>query len=178
MKRGDFLEELELIKKAISGDKNALVGVITLKKEEYYRLAYVYMKNSHDAMDALEDMIVILYENIHKLKKVESYSAWSKTILVNCCKKQLKKKERWFFKEALEGKEECEDLNRVTEEIVINGALDKLKSKHAEVIKLRYFMDMEYKSIARVLRIPEGTVKSRLAIGMKKLKEILGGEYQ
>jgi len=172
------LEELELIKKAISGDKDALVRAITLRKEEYYKLAYVYMKNSHDVMDVLEDMIVILYENIHKLKKVESFSAWSKTILVNCCKKQLKKKERWVLKHTVEGEEEQEDIDRVTEKVMINGALDKLKPKHSEVIKLRYFMDMEYKCIARVLRIPEGTVKSRIAIGMRKLKEILGGDYQ
>ncbi|WP_250857499.1 sigma-70 family RNA polymerase sigma factor [Oceanirhabdus seepicola] len=167
-----------MIKRAISGDKDALVRVITLRKEEYYRLAYVYMKNSHDAMDVLEDVIVILYENINKLKKVESFSSWSKTILVNCCKKQLKKKERLVLKETVEGKQEREDIDRVTEEVVINRALEKLKPKHSEVIKLRYFMDMEYKCIARVLRIPEGTVKSRLAIGMRKLKEILGGDYK
>ncbi|KJB86834.1 hypothetical protein AZ66_16485 [Paenibacillus sp. E194] len=44
------------------------------------------MGNEHDAMDAMEDMIVALYEKIGQLQMNEAFYSWSKTILVNRCK--------------------------------------------------------------------------------------------
>lgn len=80
-----------LIKKAKKGDKEALLQLVMAHEADYYKLAYVYMKNKDDALDAMQDMIVILYENMSKLKKEESFYSWSKTILVNLCKNKLKK---------------------------------------------------------------------------------------
>lgn len=56
------------VKKAKKGDKEALLQLIMAEKDAYYRLAYSYMKNEADAMDALEDMIVKLYEQIGQVK--------------------------------------------------------------------------------------------------------------
>lgn len=57
-----------LVKRAKQGDKDALVELIMLQKQEYYKLAYAFLNNKEDALDALEDMIVILYERIDRLK--------------------------------------------------------------------------------------------------------------
>lgn len=54
--------------------------------------------------------------------------------------------------------------------------LSQLDNKYQEVLKLRYFLDFDYKSIADIMKIPVGTVKSRISTGLKKLKESLGGE--
>ncbi|MBJ8194074.1 RNA polymerase sigma factor, partial [Bacillus cereus] len=55
-----------------------------------------YMGNEHDAMDAMEDMIVTLYEKIDQLQKGEAFYSWSKTILVNRCKTLLRKNGRFL----------------------------------------------------------------------------------
>ena len=55
--------------------------------------------------------------------------------------------------------------------------LKRLNEYQEEAIKLKYFADMDYESIARVSNVPVGTVKSRISTGLKKLKECLGGEY-
>lgn len=55
-------------KKAQKGDKEALLKLVLDYKDDYYRLAYTYVENKHDAMDALENMIVILYEKINQLQ--------------------------------------------------------------------------------------------------------------
>ena len=52
------------------------------------------MKNQEDALDALEDMIVILYSKIHSLRKPEAFYSWSKKILVSCCLNKIKKDKR------------------------------------------------------------------------------------
>jgi RNA polymerase sigma-70 factor (ECF subfamily) len=54
--------------------------------------------------------------------------------------------------------------------------MSKLNQRHQEVIKLRYFLDLDYNTIAAMLKIPVGTVKSRISIGLQKLKESFGGE--
>lgn len=63
------------------------------------------------------------------------------------------------------------------ERISLEKYLLKLSEKHQEVIRLRYFLDMDYEGISEMLKIPIGTVKSRLNNGMKNLKDLLGGEY-
>lgn len=68
--RGEKVEIKSLIKRAKKGDKEALLQLVMNQKNDYYKLAYIYMKNEEDALDVIQDMIVILYENIHKLKKI------------------------------------------------------------------------------------------------------------
>lgn len=82
------------VKMAQKGDKEALLKLIMDKKSELFRLAYVYTENQEDAMDAMEDMIVIVYQQIGKLKKPEAFYSWCKTILVNCCKTIIRKRSK------------------------------------------------------------------------------------
>ncbi len=170
------MEIEKLVNKAKQGDKEALVSLIMDRKQEYYGLAYVYMKNNEDALDAMEDMIVILYESLHQLKKEEAFYSWSKTILVNCCKKQLRRKKRLTDFNNIEAEATAGGLNLVEEQLTLESHLSGLSSSHQEIIKLRYYMDLDYNTIAELLKIPIGTVKSRISIGLRKLKESFGGE--
>ncbi len=176
MKEGVKVDIEVLVRKAKQGDKDALVQLIMGKKEEYYRLAFVYMKNKEDSLDAISDMIIILYEKIHQLKNKGAFYSWSKTILVNCCKKLLKDKRKVVSLDVIE-EDSCEaGLKEKEEQILVEEHLSKLNDIHQEVIKLRYFLDLDYKTISDILKIPLGTVKSRISIGLEKLKESLGGD--
>jgi len=170
------MERDTLVKKAKQGDKDALVELIMAQKQDYYKLAYVYLKNQEDALDAMEDMILIVYENIFKLKNEEAFYTWSKTILVNCCKKIIKDNKKIAFMNQVREEISSDNITKKDDEIFIEGHMDKLKEKHKEVIKLRYYLDLDYQSISRILKIPLGTVKSRISIGLKKMKESMGGE--
>lgn len=176
MKEGGKVDIELLVKKAKNGHKDALVQLVMEKKQDYYKLAYIYMKNKEDSLDAMSDMIVILYEKIHQLKKPESFYSWSKTILVNCCKKLLKEKNKIVSLDIVEKQGYEDELGVKHEQIAIEEHLSKLNEKHQEVIKLRYFLDLDYQTISDILKIPVGTVKSRISIGLKNLKESLGGD--
>lgn len=186
IERGEMVDVINLVREAKKGDKEALIELIMDKKQDYYKLAYVYMKNKEDALDAMEDMIVILYENIHKLKKDDAFYSWSKTILVNCCKNAFKKNNRVISLEDIRDKVQedydnskasyNEEIEEKNQQIIIEEYMSKLNEKHQEVIKLRYFLDLDYKTIASILKIPSGTVKSRISIGLQRLKECFGGE--
>lgn len=167
-------EFVQMIERAKMGDKGVLIELIMRQKQDYYRLAYIYMKNQDEALDAMEDMILKVYENIKRLKDNTAFYSWSKTILVNCCKNNLRRKNRVILISNIpEGSHEDVFLEK-DEQLDIDIHLVKLNQKCQEVIKLRYYLDMDYESIAAVLKIPLGTVKSRIHAGLKKLKKSLG----
>ncbi|NLM04088.1 MAG: sigma-70 family RNA polymerase sigma factor [Clostridiales bacterium] len=166
-----------LVKKAKAGDKEALLQLIMKEHEKYYKLAYVYTKNPEDAMDALEDMIVILYNKINTLRKEDAFYSWSKTILVNSCKKILKRRNKLLYLDQWEQPDDRNSIKNSEEAMDLEGALNKLNEHQREAIKLRYYLDYDYKSIANITNVSLGTVKSRISTGIKKLKNLLiGGE--
>lgn len=173
---GEKLEIELLVKKAQAHDKEAVLKLILDKKSEYYRLAYVYLGNKEDVLDAMEDMIVLVYENIRKLKNPDSFYSWSKSILINCCKKQLRSRKKIILLNKMEEQGQ-EESDRSIASIDLKRYLQKLNSKQREAIKLRFFLDLDYGTIANITKVAEGTVKSRIHQGLKKLKKIMGGEY-
>ncbi|HHT63925.1 MAG TPA: sigma-70 family RNA polymerase sigma factor [Clostridia bacterium] len=168
--------DITLVKEAKRGSRNALVRLIMDEKQDYYRLAYAYTKNQDDALDALADMIVILYEKISVLKNEACFDTWSRTILVNCCKQILRKKKKIILFDKMPEISHEGEFRQKEQEILLDSALSKLSPKHQEVLKLRFFLDFEYQTIAEILKIPVGTVRSRISTGLAKLKNILGDE--
>lgn len=172
------MDTASLLKRARSGDKDALTELIMAKKDVYYRLAYMYTGNREDALDCLQDMTVKLFDNIRKLRNTDAFYSWSRTILVNLCKATLKRKGRVIALDDTREEAFHEDYTASEERQDILVCLNRLSSIQQEVIKLRYFMDMDYETIARVSGIPVGTVKSRIFSGMSRLRELFGGDYR
>lgn len=174
-----------LVRKARKGNKDALLQLINEQQDDYYRLALTYMRNAEDAMDAMEDMIVSLYAHIDQLKNNEAFYSWSKTILVNRCKQLLKKQQRVVL---------IDEWDRISNELPdqllhknafqqseqrmdIQALLLKVSIEQREAIELQYFHDLDYETIAAMTQVSIGTVKSRIHMGMKKMRVYVGGEH-
>lgn len=172
------MDTVLLVENARAGDKDALLLLIMNQKLDYYRLAYTYLGNQDEAMDALEDMAMLLFDHIKKLKKTESFYSWSKTILINICRKQLRSRKRFQAIEPmqLELSASPQDDAVILQQITMEKHLSMLSIKQQEVLRLRYYLDYDYQSIADLLEIPLGTVKSRISTGLKQLAASLGGE--
>ncbi|AST92472.1 MULTISPECIES: sigma-70 family RNA polymerase sigma factor [Sutcliffiella] len=175
---------VRLVNKAKRGNKEALLQLIMEDKDTYYRLAFSYMGNSHDAMDAMEDMIVKIYEKIDQLKKEEAFYSWSKTILVNSCKTMLRKNKKLILID--DWNEQSDEISHAltsnpylksVHQMDIQEMLLQLNKHQKEAIQLKYFHDMDYQSIATLTNVSLGTVKSRIFQGLKKLRELHGGEW-
>ncbi len=179
-KRGESMNVIRLVKRAKKGNKDALLELIMAEKAEYYRLAFTYMGNSHDAMDALEDMIVKVYEKIDQLKKDDAFYSWSKTILVNSCKELLRKQKRLVLIDNWQviGNESVSSQPFIKNEqqIDIQEMLLHLNEHQKEAIQLKYFHDYDYKTIAMLTNTSVGTVKSRVFQGLRRLRDYYGGD--
>lgn len=180
------MNAVRYVKKAKKGNKEALLQLILAEKDDYYRLALTYMGNSHDAMDAMEDMIVRLYENIGQLKKEEAFYSWSRTILANSCKALLRKRQKLVpLDDAAMNSKLTEDLalalpndpyRHSDQQMDIRQMLLHLNEQQQEAIQLKYWHDLDYQTIADMMGVPVGTVKSRIFQGLKKMRELYGGE--
>lgn len=171
------METRNLICLAKAGDKEALIRLVMDKKAEYYRLAYVYLNNKEDTMDALQDMIIILFDNIKKLRNDEMFYSWSKTILVNCCKSILRRKKKVIHFDSKIDAEYVEVYRNMELKQDIMESLNKLNKDQQEAIKMKYLLDMDYETVAEIVKAPIGTVKSRVHNGLSILRRMLGGEY-
>lgn len=182
MKRGVNMRIGHLVRQAQKGNKEALVQLIMADKDAYYRLAYSYMGNEHDALDAMEDMIVTLYEKIDQLQKGEAFYSWSKTILVNRCKTLLRKKQRLLpvgdeSEASFAALTEDNPYRSTESEMNMEVLLSHLNAQQREAIELRYIHDLPYQTIADMTGTPIGTIKSRISQGIHKLKVMIGGEH-
>ena len=175
---------VRLVKKAKKGSKEALLQLITEQQDEYYRLALKYMGNLHDAMDAMEEMIVSLYRNIQQLEKNDAFYSWSKTILVNQCKQMLRKVNKVTLIDNWEAIESHSDSSAVqnpfeqTEQRMdIQDLVLLVNAQQREAIELKYFHDLDYETIAMMTQTSIGTVKSRVFNGLKKMREQARGGF-
>lgn len=172
------MDTVDLVKKAKTGDKEALLSLIMTRKLDYYRLAFTYTGNQDEAMDALEDMTVVLFEQIKKLKNPDSFYSWSQTILVNICRRQLRSRKKIQLIDDIPAELATTllDDTQILQQISLEKHLARLPIKKQEAIRLRYYLDYDNQTIAELLEIPIGTVKSRISSGLKQLAISLGGE--
>jgi RNA polymerase sigma-70 factor, ECF subfamily len=145
-----------------------------------YRIAYSYFKDKDSASDAVQDAVLKAYKNFEKLRDKDKFNPWLTTILVNRCREVLRKDKKVIFEEYSENiidfanaREAYSSSSKLEDKLDLLNVLHKLDDKYREVISLKYFGDYTISEIAKVLDIPEGTVKSRLNFGIRKLKTLM-----
>ncbi|MCH5304714.1 MAG: sigma-70 family RNA polymerase sigma factor [Ruminococcus sp.] len=145
---------------------------LVIKNEDtLYRVSMSMLKNEADAQDAVHDAILIAYTKLGSLKREEYFSSWITRILINCCKKQLKMKKR--IVDIGDNLPDVASRDNPYISVEIGEAINSLPEKIRIAVILYYVEDYSVKEIKRILKIPEGTVKSRLSKGRQLLKEKL-----
>lgn len=163
------MEEAELTRKAIKRDEQAFIQLMQLHKDALYRTAFAFLKNEHDAIEAIQEVTFRAYQKIHTVKEPKYMKTWLIRIMMNYCQDQLKKKKRYISNEVLH--EIGFHMNDSTLEI--EEAIASLTSSEQQLIFLKYYQDTKIKEIAEIEKIPEGTVKSRLHKALKSLRNFL-----
>ncbi len=152
-------------------DINTFESLVLESKDTLYRVSMTMLKNEQNAFDCVSDAILKAYENLHKLKHEEYFKTWLIRILINECKRTLKKQNREVGLDERLPVISSRDNPYLSVEI--GEAIDSLPEKIRLVIIMFYIEEYSIKEIKQVLNIPEGTVKSRLSKGRELLKEQL-----
>lgn len=162
-----FLEET-LYQRAIKKEETAFLAVMQEYEALLYHTALGYLKNEHDAIEAVQEVTYRAYRKIHTVKNPTYLKTWLVRIVLNVCYDMVKLQKRQWHEIY---KEPSTELNENS--LQIEEALATLTKEHQEVVHLKYFHQLKNAEIARIQEIPEGTVKSRLHKALQKLRIFL-----
>lgn len=147
-----------------------LSALIMDNKDGMYRLAFSILRNDADAQDAVSEAIVLAFEKCHQLRKTSSAKSWLMQILVNSSKKIAVQSNKYVL---LENEIQYEQAEEFKDDDMWETVME-LDEEFREVVVLYYYEQFSVREIGKMLRVPEGTVKSRLARAREKLLRIIG----
>ena len=143
--------------------EETLVAYIKENQAAFYRLAFSVVKNSEDAMDAVQDAVLKAYEKRGTLRDYDTIKTWFYRILVNTSIDTLRRKKRVIYTdEPPEPAETVSQESRVLDAVDLYTALEKLPQELRTVVILRFFEDMKISDIAVVTGTTLSTAKNRL----------------
>ncbi|TWT01563.1 sigma-70 family RNA polymerase sigma factor [Planomicrobium sp. CPCC 101079] len=166
------MDEIEVARKAVQGDEEAFVALMQLHKEALLRTALAFLKNEHEALEALQETTYRAFKKIHTLKEPSYAKTWLIRIMINYCQDQIKKDKRHIRNGQAADSSVSDDLAQLE----LQEALSTLSPTEQQLIYMKYFQDVKIKDIAAIEKIPEGTVKSRLHKTLRRLRSHFEGK--
>lgn len=183
-------ETTELVNAFLDGDDQAFNRLVFLYQTKIYNLALNYVKSSEEAKDVAQDVFVTAYKALPKLRERSKFSSWLYQIAVNHCRNRYKKLSRqgFFSNKSIDdpdsyiqlGENEDPEKNLHKQDTikVVRAGIASLGKAEKEIILLRDLQELSYDEISNILKIPLGTVKSKLNRARSSLKDRLKKFYQ
>ena len=151
------------------------------------KIAYLYLKDKYLAEDVFQEVFVKVYKNYNKFNNNSSEKTWIMSITINTCRDMLRLS--WFKKVCMLKdtgdallKDTYEDVD---EEIARKMQYEELFKevmnlplKYREIVILYYYEELSTMDISAALKIPEGTVRSRLFRARTMLKSNIEGKIE
>jgi len=184
--KGSKPTDEDLIERFQDGDLYAFDLIVKRYKNQLMNFVYRFLGNSEEAEDLVQETFLRVYRNRRAYQKVAKFSTWIYTIAGNLAKTELRKrKRRKFFSISELGYAEKDydisdeaynpekDVDSRMKEEIIHREINQLSPKFRQVILLRDVQQLSYEEISQIVKIPLGTVKSRVNRGRLKLQEKL-----
>ena len=146
-------------------DENEFADRVEKLRKRLYRTAFLYMGSEQIALDVLDEAVYKGLTALKKLRQPEYFDTWITRILINECKKELRRRKRELPLDTLP-----ETAGEAFDSLPLKEAIRRLTSDLKEVIILRYFSDLTLAQTAESLSIPQGTVVTRQRRALKLLK--------
>lgn len=169
-----------------AGEEGALEALISRTEKACYRLALSLLKDPDLSRDALQDAYLVVYQRIGQLREPKAMKSWLFRIVHHCCLDIARKRSKEFEtdlqakedgdKEALGVTPEQDPATQVTRQTRIKETFEKLPEIDRTALALREVCAMSYEEMSQVLKVPLGTVRSRLAKARKRFIATYKGE--
>lgn len=179
----------ELLKAVMAGDGTAYRGIVEKYQNRLYAMIYGMLRNREDARDVTQEAFVKAYRNLDSFRLEASFYTWLYRIALNLAIDFLRKNRRntaasfdekiasrdddGGISEAHDGEGPSKQLERKRLFHKLMHALEFLSDDQRQVLLLRELEGFQYREIAEIMGVPEGTVMSRLFYARKKLQQVL-----
>ncbi len=186
-------DDLTLVKRCREGDQAAFRSLVERYQKRAYAQALGMLKDKDEAMDIAQEAFVKVYKYLDHFKGDSSFYTWLYRIVSNLCVDRLRKSGGAQAEENVEYDEKVDPEGVAASGILatrlgtnpqkallraelaskIEAALEQIPEKHREILILREMEGMSYEDLARILKIPKGTVMSRLFHARAKAQQLL-----
>ncbi len=182
----------QVVRRCMDGDSGAWAELVRTHHRRVYGLCYRFTGNAADAEDLTQDVFLKIYSNLSSFDMGRgSLQVWIMTMTRNLLVDNFRRTRNQRATGSLDdGWDETDELRPVDRLIsntpsphasaaqkelakMVQGALARVSVELREAVILRDLQDLDYKEIAQVLGIPEGTVKSRISRGRAELARLL-----
>lgn len=179
----------KLVRQCIAGEQQAWQQLVVSQHRRIYAICYRFTGCGTDAEDLTQDVFLKVYKNLPSFDAAKgSFQTWITTLTRNLLVDHFRRTRLDRATDSLDASFDGEDdgptmADRLADsrpsqeqhvaglelKIRVQAALAELSPELREAVILRDLEDMDYKEISQVLRIPEGTVKSRISRGRGEL---------
>jgi RNA polymerase sigma-70 factor (ECF subfamily) len=187
-----------LVRRCISGDAAAWEEIVQRYHRRIYNICYRFAGSGDDAQDLTQEVFIKMYRTLNSYDVDRgAFMTWVTTVTRNLLVDHFRKTKQERLTDSLDTTSSGhEDAMPLSEQIPDRGpsphsrvqsreakesvheALQKLSPELREAVILRDLQDMDYREIATVLKVPEGTVKSRINRGRAELARLLQRTYR
>ncbi len=187
-----------LVRRCVAGDAVAWEQIVQRYHRRIYNICYRFAGSGDDAQDLTQEVFIKMYRTLSSYDVERgAFMTWVTTITRNLLVDHFRKTKQDRMTDSMDTvPAEHEDAVPLSERIEANAlrpharlqsrepqeavhqALQNLSPELREAVILRDLQDMDYKDIAAVLKVPEGTVKSRINRGRAELARLLQRTYR
>ena len=187
-----------IVRRCISGDAAAWQEIVQRYHRRIYSICYRFAGSADDAQDLTQEVFIKMYRTLSSYDVERgAFMTWVTTITRNLLVDHFRKSKQDRITDSLDATpSEHEDSMPLVEQIqdkslppdsrvqsretgeTVHRALQKLSPDLREAVILRDLQDLDYREIATVLKVPEGTVKSRINRGRAELARLLQRTYR
>ena len=179
--------DADLVGRIKKGDRSAFAQLAAAHARGLFRLAYSLLGSSADAEDVVQETMLAAINQIHSFQGRSSVGTWLQSILIfKASKVRRSRRVRWAVPIERAAENTLEEDGRlhsaatttaVDRRADVMAMLETLSDEHRQVLVLRELQQMSYEEIGQILKLPPGTVMSRLHRARQQLKERFG-EYE
>ncbi len=149
-----------------------LIDFIKNNQDDFYRIAYSYVKSKEASLDIVQESIYKALKSIEGLQNRKYLKTWFYRILINTSISYIRSNKEMVMIGELSD-EPSSKIYTKEDYLDLYDAIDDLNEKEKTVIILRYFEDMKIEDIAKITECNVNTIKSRLYSSIKRLKTLL-----
>ena len=157
-------------------DKQWFSDRVREQETAMYALSMSYMKQEADALDCMQQSILKAYESLGTLRDPEKFRSWLFGILVNCCRDELRRRQRTRTEEDLPDRAVPEAPVSEETRLVLWNAVRTLPEPYRIELMLFYYEDVPTDEIAEILALKPATVRKHLERGRELLRLALEKE--
>lgn len=169
----------ELVRRLKNGEKEAFEDIVALLKYNLFIIAIATVKDEYIANEAIQETFIALYLNIKKIKNAEKIECWAASVLVNNCKRLIKKYNKniiSFEDIKIETTFSNNEYDKINDYLDFLKIIEFLNSEERTLMTMYYMDDYTTKDIAKILKMNENNVRSKIKRAREKIKLEKGDE--